>query len=267
MNKLFVFLWISLFCINVVYAQSYEGQIDYRNTKQPAALIRLPYTTGPVKDALKEYMNIRGFKSSSPSHFILFRGVRLDSGETDLRDLYFTLESAGRKEKDMTIVSLLAVKKNQDIAVRTPDGNSWLVAARLFLDSLALFTDTYNTRLQVNSQQDVLNKAQKKMNGLISDQADLEKRIRRLQTDLDQNKKDQVKALADLQANVNADDDTKRKGQKKVNRLMDDQGDLEKKLRRTQLDLDQNKIGQGQQQAVIDKQKQGLAAIKARQNP
>jgi len=52
------------------------------------------------------------------------------------------------------------------------------------------------------------------MDGLINDQTDLEKKIRKYESALDQNKKDQVKESADLQSNINADDDTKKKNQR-----------------------------------------------------
>jgi hypothetical protein len=267
MKKLVLSLWISIYFGSCLFAQAYEGKIDYRGTKQPVAMIRLPYSTDPVENALKEYMTLKGFKGSSSKPFLLFRGVRLDSLDTEGSDLYFTMDPASRKEKEVTIMSLLAVKKNLDIAVRPSEDSARLVTARLFLDSLAIFTEAYNTRLQVNGQQEVLKKAQQKMNDLISDQADLDRKIRRWQTDLEHNKTDQAKALADLQSNVNSDEDSKRKSQKKVNRLIDDQGNLEKKLRKAQLDLDHNKVEQQQQQAELDKQKQGLDAVKARQNP
>ena len=268
MKNSFLILWISIFCRAGLFAQAYTGRIDYRHTNQATATIRLPYNTGSVEDALKEYLTTKGFKKSGVSGFILFRGVPLDPADTVLNDLYFTTSAASRKEKDMTLLNLLPAKKNQDIMAGNFSDSSRLDKAKLFLDSLATFMDAYNTRLQVNSRQDDLKKAQKKMNDLVGEQADLEKRLRKLQTDLDQNKSDQARALADLQSNVNAnaDDNTKQKSQKKVNRLIDEQGSLEKKIRKTQLDLDGNKTSQRQQQTEIDKQQQGLDAVKARQS-
>jgi len=249
-----------------VFAQAYIGQVDYKKTMQPAASIRLPYNTGSVDGALKDYMLTRGYKKSESGGLLLFRGVPLDSMDTDGSDLYFMSASVSRKEKDITVLNLLPVKKNQDLMVRTLADSMRLDKARLFLDSLAIFTDAYNTRLQVGDHQEMLKKAQKKMNDLLTDQSDLQNKLRKFQTDLDQNKSAQTKAVADLQANLNADDDTKKKSQKKVSKLIDEQGSLEKKIRNTQLDLDQNKVAQGKQQTELDKQQQGLDAVKAREN-
>lgn len=265
-TKTLVILWMAVLCGTGVFAQAYVGQIEYRKTQQQAATIRLSYSTGLVEDGLKEYMMTRGYKKSSADGLTVFRGVPLDATDTGGSDLYFSVATAGRKEKDVTLLNLLAVKRNQDLLVRTQGDSDRESKARLFLDSLAIFMDVYNTRLQVNSGQESLNKAQKKMNALINDSTDLDKKLRRLQSDLAQNKADQVKAAAELQTNINADDDTKKKSQKKLSRLIDDQGTLEKKIRRTQDDMEENKASRKEQQDEIDKDQQSLEAVKARQN-
>ena len=265
-SKTLMILWMSMLCRTSVFAQAYVGQIEYRKTQAPAATIRLPYSAGSVEDGLNEYMTTKGFKKSSVSGLIVFRGVSLDPSDTDGSDLYFSTTAASRKEKDMTLLNLLAVKKNQDLLVRTQGDSDRIDKARLFLDSLATFMDVYNTRLQVNNWQKGLNKAQEKMNSLINDSTDLDKKLRNLQSDLAQNKSDQVKAAAELQANISADDDTKKKSQKKLGRLIDDQGTLEKKIRKTQGDMDENKASRKEQQDEINKDQQGLEAVKARQN-
>ena len=265
-TKTLVILWMSIFCGTGVFAQAYVGQIEYKKTQAPAATIRLPYSAGSVEDGLNEYMTTKGFKKSSVSGLTVFRGVPLDASDTDGSDLYFSTAAAGRKEKDMTLLNLLAVKKSQDLLVRTQGDSDRIEKARLFLDSLATFMDVYNTRLQVNNWQKGLNKAQQKMNGLINDSTDLDKKLRRLQSDLTQNTSDLVKAAAELQANISADDDTKKKSQKKLSRLIDDQGTLEKKIRRTQDDMEENKTSRKEQQDEINKDQQGLEAVKARQN-
>lgn len=258
-------MWICLFCRAGLFAQAYIGETELRNIKQPSAAIRLPYTVGVIEDGLKQYMTIKGFKSTKSSGFILYRSVPQDESDTLLSDLYFKGVVASRKEKDMTILSLVAINKNDDPTIRTRADGPRMEKARLFLDSLARFVAAYNLNLMVNSQHEALGKAQKEMNDLKSDQGDLEKKLRRLQADLDQNQRDQVKAAADLKSSINADDDTKRKYQKRVNRFLDEEASLEKKLRQTQQDLEDNKHEQEKQQLEVDKQRQALDAVRFRQ--
>ena len=264
MNKILLLICLGVSHAGLIRAQSYEGRVDYQKTQQAAAMIQLPHSRDNVEDALKEYMAKKGAKSSEVKGFIVFRSVRLNNADTAFSDLYFMTGSKNRKEKDITVLSLLPVPKNQDIPALSPGDNSRIAAGRAFLDSLAPYIDAYGVEVRARDQENLLKKARKKMDGYLNEQTDLEKKIRRLEAAIDENKKDQVKEAADLNANINADDDTKKKNNKKIRKLMDDQGDLEKKLRKAQSDLDQNKIDQRQQQAEIEKQQEVLEGIKAK---
>lgn len=264
MNKILLLLCLSVFIKMDVWSQAFVTKIEYQKTQQSAAAIQLPYASGTVEDAIEEYMAKRGHKSADSKGFTVFRAARLDSSDTDLSDLYFKVGKS-KKEKDMTLITLLPTKKNIDILLDTLGGDAKIGKAKSYLDNLVPYIEAYHVQLQVNSQTDVLKKAEKKMNSLLSDQNDLNKKIRRLKDDSTQNKKDQVSTAADIQANVNADEKTKQKSQKKMRNLLDDEGDLAKKMRNTQADLDQNKRDMETQQQEIDKQKQALDAVKAKQ--
>lgn len=245
-------------------AQAYEGRLEYQKTSQQVAIIEVPYKDGVVEDAIKDYLAKKGLKSSSSKGFDVFRGGKLDDADTDPSDLYFKIERK-KKDKDYTVISLLTTKANQDILARpATDSTGQIDKAKSFLNSLVPYIDAHNTDVQVNNQQEVLKKAQKKMNSLIGDQSDIEKKIRKLQADQDQNKSDIVKQTQDIQNTVTADADVKNKSQKKMNKLLDQQDDLRKKLRKAQADLDENKINQENQQKEVDKQQQVLDAIKAK---
>jgi hypothetical protein len=245
-------------------AQAYEGKLEYQKTMQQVAMIELPYKTDVVEDAVKDYMVKKGFKSSSSKGFDVFRGAKLDDADADPSDLYFKIERK-KKDKDYTVISLLAAKINQDILTRpATDSTGQTDKAKSFLNNLVPYIDAHNTDVQVSDQQEVLKKAQKKMNSLISDQSDIEKKIRKLQADQDQNKSDIIKVTQDIQNTVTADADVKNKMQKKMNKLLDQQDDLRKKLRKAQTDLDENKVNQESQQKEVDKQQQVLDAIKAK---
>ena len=262
--KSILFLVMCIFCASALFAQAYIGETELRSAKQASAVIRLPYNNDPVEDALKQYMMTKGFKSTNVSGFILFRSVPLDATDTTLNDLYFKADVASRKEKELTVLSLIPARRNQDLMARTLSDSSKLEKARLFLDSLAPFMTAYNTRLQLSSQQQIVGKAQKKMNDLRSDSSDLQKKIRNIQSDLDQNQKDQVKAAADLQTSINADDETKKKYQKRVNKYLDQEASLQKKLRRTKQDLEDKINEMEKQQEEVNKQQQGLDAVRTR---
>src|SRR5580698_145082 len=107
--------------------------------------------------------------------------------------------------------TVVPAHKNQAIGNGAFVDSSRLDQARVFLDNLAPFVQTYGTGVQIGTREDALKKSQKKMNDLLSEQEDLNKRLRRLESDMDQNKSDQAAATSNLQQNINADGDTKKK--------------------------------------------------------
>src|SRR5258708_26205904 len=265
MHKILPLLTLVAFIQFDARSQAYPTKIDYQKTQQSGAAIQLPYASGTAVDGVKEYKAKKRYKSFSTKGFIVFRSAPLDSTDTDLSDLYFTVERKSRKESDVSVITLLPAKKNEDLLTRSQTDSTRIDRARYFLDNMAPQIEGYHIQLQINSQADVVKKAEKKMNSLMSDQNDLNKKLRRLQSDSAQNKKGQIKEAADLQVNVNADDDTKKKNHKKLNKLLDEEGDLAKKLRNTLSSLDQNKRDLAAQQQEVDKQRLAFDAIKARQ--
>lgn len=262
-------VYLTCLCIisaGVIYAQSYEGKIDYQKTQQSVAVIQLPCSKTAVENGLSDYMAKKGAKKAGVKNFTVFRSVRLNDADTALTDLYFMMESKSRQEKDLTLLTLLPVRKNEDILTRTPGDNTLMPAARSFLDSLAPALEAHSVNVQAGNQEVLLQKVRKKMDRLKNNQTDLEKKIRGLEADIDQNKKDQASEAANLQNNIYADDKSKKKNQDRIRKLMDKEGSLEKKLRNANSDLDQNKMDQRQQQADIDKQQQILDGIKAKQS-
>lgn len=265
MKKLYL-TGLGMICAGLLHAQSYMGTATYQKTQQVAAIVQLPCPRSIVEDGLNDYMARKGGKGSSIKGFTVYRSIRMTDTDTALSDLYFMTDAKSRQEKDITLLTLMPAGKNQDVMARPSGDTSLMPSARTFLDSLAPVLEAYYIQVQAGNQEDQLQKARKKMNGLISDQADLEKRIRKLEANLDENKKDQAKQAAYLQSNIKSDDDDKKKNQKRLRRLLDEEGSLEKKLRNAKSDLDQNKTDQVRQQSEIEKQQQTLDGIKARRS-
>ena len=163
------------------------------------------------------------------------------------------------------MVTLLATKANMDILTRPAmDSTGQMDKAKAFLTNLVPYVEEHNTDVEIGKQQDVLKKTQKKLNGYVSDSTDLEKKIRNLHSDEEQNKSDILKQTNEIQANITANDDVKNKSQKRMNKLLDEQDNIRKKLRKAQADLDETKNDLASQYKESDKQQQVLDAIKAK---
>jgi hypothetical protein len=196
------FLLLSIVMVGfklATHAQAYEGKIDYQKTQQSVAIIELPYNQDVVEDAIKDYMAKKASKGSSSKGFNLFRMVKLDTGDTDPSDLYFKIERKSRKEKDVTIVTLVPTKANEDILSRSQTNDTRIESAKAFLNGLIPAVDAHNVDVQVASQQDLVKKEQKKYDRMLDDQHDIEKKIKKYQDDLEENKKDQAKQQQEVQ--------------------------------------------------------------------
>jgi chromosome segregation ATPase len=263
---LFFLLVLTVVFSSAVFAQpqAYDSRIEYQKTQQQVAVIELPYKQDVVEDAVKDYMLKKGLKSSSSKGFDVYRSTKLDDADNDLSDLYFKIDKK-KKDKDYTVISLLPVKANADILTRpVTDSTGQMDKAKAFLNNIVPYVDAHNTDVEIDKQQDVMKKVQKKLNGYIGDSTDLEKKIRNLHSDEDQNKSDILKQTTAIQSAINENDDVKTKAQKRMNKLLDEQDNIRKKLRNAQTDLDQAKNNIAGQQRELASQQQVLDAIKAK---
>ncbi|HLK30376.1 MAG TPA: hypothetical protein VKT28_17470 [Puia sp.] len=262
-----ILILIALIAIKITtfaQAQAYESKLDYQKTLQQVAAIDLPFNSSVTEDAVTEYMNKKGFKGSSSKGLTVYRAVKLDDADADPSDLYFKIEKK-KGNKDYSVVTLLATKANMDILSRpAADSTGQTDKAKAFLNNLAPFVEEHNTDVEIGKQQDVLKKTQKKLNGYISDSTDLEKKLRNLSSDADQNKSDILKQTTEIQTAVTANDDVKNKAQKRMNKLLDEQDNIRKKQRKAQADLDETKNNLLNQYKELDKQQQVLDALKAK---
>jgi hypothetical protein len=170
-----------------------EGSTDFQRTTQPAAIIELPYSEKVVEKAIKEYMSKKGYKDDDSKGFKIFRGYKIKNSHDYNSDLYFKIERKGRREKEATVIFLIAGKTGEDIKKRVVNDNSSIDGAKDLLEDMIPAIVAADLEVQILDQEDVIKKADKKYNGLIDDQNDYEKRIKGLEDKLVENKKDQEK--------------------------------------------------------------------------
>jgi hypothetical protein len=243
--------------------QAYETKTDYQKSNLAAAAIDLPYSTDVVESAVKDVMASKGWKGTGQKGFTVYRGARLTEGSAAANDVYVRIDRRG-KDKNSSTITLFAVKPSEDPASRAADAVMPMDDAKTFLNNLVPSVEAHDLEVQIGVQEQVTKKSKKKYANLQDDQSDLEKKIRDAQSDLVQNKKDQVDQSALVQANISGDQDALKKAQKKMNKLLDEQASLEKKIRKYTTQLAENKNDQTGQQADVNKQQQALDTMKLR---
>jgi len=264
MRNLLVLFVVTLCLFTSLNAQSYKGNYTFQKASYPVASVQVPYEEDVVTEAVKDYMTGKGYKDSHFKDFIIFRSVSLGNGSADLTDAYFNVTHKSRSEKDITIISLLPVKKGETLAPATEEDSSYISRSMVFLDSMIHHIHHYSLTQQIQLSQKVLDKTKAKMVSLKNDSGDIAKKIRSYEGELMQNKNDQAKQTKVINSTATGDQDALAKAHKKMDKLLDNQADYEKKLRNYKADLETNTKDRETQQTLFEKETQSLEALKQR---
>lgn len=186
-------LIISIFSLLVLAGQSQAiyTQADYNKTKKPALLSELPFSDNTVKDAILDHMKTKGYKQDKNKDYVVFKGVSLAELGPGQYDLYFKINEKSRKERDKSIVTMFISKGYENFAGADTEPDL-INNGKTFLDSLINTAAAYDLELQIKSQDESVKKAERRLQDMMNDKSELEKKITRLQDELAQNAKNQI---------------------------------------------------------------------------
>ena len=254
----------ALSVLTSIKAQSYKSSLTFQKNLYPVAAIQVPYEEDVVADAVKEYMTGKGFKDAHLKDFIIFRSVPLDYNSAVYSDAYFNITRKSHSEKDITIVSLLPVKKGETLLPANTEDSSFIRISMAYLDSMRYNILCYSLKQQILAQQKLVDKIKSKMLDLKNDSGDFAKKIRGYESDLQQNKKDQEKQTREISRMSTGDEASLAKAHKKMDKLLDNQTDYEKKLRNYKADLEKNTEDHATEQSIFETANGQLEALKKR---
>jgi len=184
---LFVFLVLN----STVSAQSHIATIEYANIKRQAVVNDIPFPEKTVREAINNKMEQIGYKGKEMKGFTVYRGVKLTALGKEPYDLYFSVDRKSRKDKDNSTLTLL-VSKGFDSFVADSSDAHLMANAISYLDSIKIMIAAYDLEQQIIAQEDAVKKADKKYNNLLDDGANLEKKLKNIEKEIDDNKKDQL---------------------------------------------------------------------------
>jgi hypothetical protein len=202
--KKFVTLFVfSVLLSTGLFAQAIITKAEYNRINQSAVVNEYPFDQDVTEGAIVAKMKSLGYSSKSSKGYNVFRMVKLQELGSETYDLYFKYDRKSRKEKDKSIVTLL-LSPGYDNFVNDTTGTPVLTKAKEFLDGLFATIAAYDLEKQISSQEESVKKAEKRYNSSVDDGTDLEKRKRKLENDIEENKKDQSnkKAEAETQRQV-----------------------------------------------------------------
>ena len=199
MKYLFTLI-VSLLITGFAFAQApMKTTVEFNGQKYPCYIIEYNLPSDEAEDVIKNKLKSEGYNADKSKGFLVYRNVRLkELGSDEPQDVFFKIERKSRKEKDKSIVTMIAAKagevpedkvKGAKIVadITTPDNSVD------FLNSFQGAVDLQTYNLAVAAQTDEVAKAEKKLKSIQDAQVKIEKKIKDYQDDLEINKKNQQK--------------------------------------------------------------------------
>jgi len=187
-------------------AQPSKAIIEYDKLKVPGYTMELPFPPGVAEDAIKDRFKKMGVTGKERKGFWEFRNVTFPEVRKEMVDAYISLERKSRKEKDITIMSVILTEPGiapgaSDSLVSAAKGSNQDIGSTGALNLLTSFkenTEDLNLELDIQKQENEVKKADKANKNLIDDGDDLQKKLKKVQEDIVDNKNKQAKQAEEL---------------------------------------------------------------------
>jgi len=201
MRKYIPALIISLFLSSFAFSQAQLGTVEYRKKDRQAVVIYSQYPPDLVVDAIMQRMEQAGNKGRedkaflSKSSVLEFKNASIPEFNIRGVDMVFKVEPRNKKEKDESVVYLILMRGVDDFVTSTSDPEL-IESSKNFLSSHKPRIEAQNLEMEIGKQDELVRKEEKKLESMMQEQLDLEKKVKALQDKLLLNKKDQETQLA-----------------------------------------------------------------------
>ena len=196
MLKTFTLLLVSILTLSG-YGQAYEASTTFKKNSTPAIAIEVPYTPEIAEGTLITRLEQAGadiekkgalfWKSNKIDGFLTYKNTALPDLTYSKLDLYFKVM---KRRGDNSLIYMLVSDGDEHFVSPTANPAAF-EAAKGFMNKMLAQTTTYKWEVDVKSQEEAYNKAQKKMKNLQDEHEDLLKRRKRLEDDIAKNVKEQ----------------------------------------------------------------------------
>lgn len=195
MKRIVFTLVAALGISQLIFAQAYEGNIEFGKKKQDAFMIDYNYPPKAAENALISKMEKLGYKPkeekglfNKDKGFLVYKSAYINDISTESLDYLFKVEQRGRKSKDECVIYMIIQKDGNNVkSSMTADD---IAKAKAFLNDMRPGVEAANLELQIKDQEETVAKAEKKLRGLKDDEADLEKKLTKNRKDQDDTQKD-----------------------------------------------------------------------------
>ena len=211
MNKLTILVVLLLGTVSIAAAQPpieptrrYEGTIEYQKTKQPATIMEFRYPAKDLEKVMEDYFEKQGGKIKSQKGFTYVKNVRIHERENRYYDLYYKVDGSGKGDKAMSTVYFILAEPGENILLRDGQSNSAAKAAASvgavsFFGALGSEVGKYDYEKQIEEQQAVVEKAEKRKSELEKKRDNLVKELDKVNQDLERQANEVEKAKTILE--------------------------------------------------------------------
>ena len=179
-------------------AAQVPGELEMNKKKVPSIVTQVPVAPSITEEAIRDKLSQKGYIGKESKGVILYKGVRIPEISNELVDLYLKVERKSRKDKDESLVYVTVSKGYENYVTPVNDAetvNRVISFSANFLpwaEALALEKD-------IKDQEDRLKSAEKKYNDLLSDGDGLQKKLTKLQQDIEENKSSVQKQKSEVE--------------------------------------------------------------------
>lgn len=172
-------------------AQVTTGLVELNKVQQNAVIGDFAFAPDIIETVLQDEMKVNGFgKGESYKGFRKFAGIVFKELSPNKLDFYYKVEAKSRKEKNSSMVYMVFGTSFDTIASETANPELFANAKKYLLGLSDKFAQQ-RTRVAIEEQNDVIEKAERKMKSLVGNGESLKTRLKETQDAIVKNQQDQ----------------------------------------------------------------------------
>ena len=194
-----IFLLIAaLFVAGFVSAQIIEGTVTMNKVVRPAIAGEFNFTSEVTEAVILEDLRTRGFgKGDSQKDFKMYAGIAFPMFSTEKIDLYVKVAPKSKSEKGKSLVYLV-ISKGYDNFISGATDQATMDSAKIYLGSLMGKFEQEKLRLDIDAQQELIAKVQKKYDALVGTGESLQTKKQDIEKEIEKNLTEQNNQKAEL---------------------------------------------------------------------
>jgi hypothetical protein len=198
--KSIFFAIIALFSSVISFGQ-YFTDMEWQKEKIPAIQVSVPYSQQIAEDAIRLEMGKLGYTPSSEKGGLIYKSVRIADIGPDAYDIIFKIQKKGRRENESADI-FLAVSRGNNNYVQPNDTDNLPASVKLFSGRFVAWTEAQALEVEIKTQDEKVKSAQKKLQSLTDEGIQLEKKLQKINQDINDNKQsiEKQRTEVDIQA-------------------------------------------------------------------